>query len=212
MGDDTNTGQPSEVDQVVKAMADRAKENQPDTYNKLVTDALALGMTGMKPVKRFPSSEVGEKRINDLRASIKAFKSGDSAEHPTKGETTMATSAKRKTATKKTVKGKTAKTTTRRAIKSDTARVARPGIVGEFQTREGSIREELLKALSPLGKKHNEQDLCKALYKNKTSLTALKRVMDGLQWMIENYKLSYSLTREGRGEEATWTLSKGKGK
>jgi hypothetical protein len=213
MGDDTNTGPPSEVDQVVKEMADRAERNQPATYNKLVASALALGMTGMKPVNRFPSSEVGEKRINDLRASIKAFKSGDSAEHPTKGETKMATSAKRKTATKKTVKGKTAKTTTRRAIKSDSARVVRPGIVGEFNTREGTNREKLLKALSsPLGKKHNVHDLCKTLYGNKTDISALKMVVSGLHWMIDNNKLPYTLTSDGRGDEATLTLSKGRGK
>jgi hypothetical protein len=215
MGDDTNTGQLSEVDQVVKQMADRAEENQPTTYNKLVDGALALGMTGMKPVKRFPSSEVGARRIAELRDAIKAFKSGDSAEHPTKGETTMKTSVKRKPAVKKTAKGKTAKTATRREIKSDNARANRPGILGEFKTFPGSFRDKLLTKLSsPLGKKNSYEDVLKAVFGNKSddNRSKLGQLIGWFEFQIGRDKLSYTITREGRGDEATVTLTKGKGK
>ncbi len=210
---DTDTGQPNEVDQVVKDMADRAEKNLPSVYNKLADEALALGLTGIKHVNRFANSETGEKRINDLRASIKAFKSGDSAERRTKRESaTMKTSAKRKPAAK--AKGKATKaTTTRRAIKSDSARTPRDGIVGVFGTRAETNREKLLlKLSSPLGKKNNILDVCKAVYGNQsdTSQASLVNVVGGLSAMIENGKLPYTLTREGRGDEATLTLVKGK--
>jgi hypothetical protein len=92
---------------------------------------------------------------------------------------------------------------------------ARGGNAGKiadmFGVREGTNREAVLKVLVPkIGKPVPRATVCKVLYKNTKDTVALNRVLDGLEGIANENKLPFHIQREGRGDDATIALVKGK--
>jgi U3 small nucleolar RNA-associated protein 14 len=220
---ETETGNETKTEETVE------KANSPIVvkYNKLVEEAIELGMKGYRPLaSRFRDTATGEARVAALESSIKAFKDGQRAEERQPGpevqpqeEASMANSTTaRKTKTVTKGKGKAKGVTKSKAKASDNARrkvaaekPVRNGIVGIFGTREGSLKEKLLLTLSAkMGKPVPVGEVLKALYGKEAddNRGALQGVKLGIEGAIRNNKLSYELVSDGRGDEATIALVK----
>ena len=198
-------------------------------YNKLVEEAIALGMKGYRPLaSRFRDNATGAARVAALESSIKAFKQGLAAEERQPGpevqpqeEADMAkttTARKTKTASKAKGKGKVTKPAKKAASQNARTRVAakdrpvRDGIAGVFGSREGSNQElALLKLDAAKGKPVAIGDLLQAIYKSKDAEEfrgAFNAVAAGIKKAIETKKLGYVFEMEGRGDEAAFSLKK----
>jgi hypothetical protein len=197
-------------------------------YNRLVEEAIALGMKGYRPLaSRFRDSATGAARVAALESSIKAFKQGLAAEERQPGpevqpqeEADMAkTTTARKTKTAGKVKGKAAAKPAKKAASQNArTRVAakdkpvRDGIAGVFGSREDSNQEKaLLKLDAAKGKPVPLGDLLQAIYKSKDSEEfrgAFNAVVAGIKKAIETKKLGYVFEMEGRGDEAAFSLKK----
>lgn len=112
-------------------------------------------------------------------------------------------------------KSSTKKSSTKKAAKpakpAKAPATTKEGKIAEaWGVREGSNRHNaIMLLLEKIGKKVLITDLSKAVYGNKTSAGPLKGVLKGVAFVINANKLPYVLgEQEGRGEEATITLSK----
>jgi hypothetical protein len=199
-------------------------------YNVLIEEAQAIGMKDLKPIKtNFRDQETGARRCEALAEAIEAHKaklaSGDEEQHHQEPEATEdpppepagkpggKKKMKASTAKKAAKAAKTAKKTAKAAPKKAAPKEVRTGVVGEFGTREGTKREDLLLFLNgKKGKAIPIKEVIKAVYGNTNmdNIVALKMVMLGISDMIKDKRLNYKLLYEGKGEEATVTFKSGR--
>jgi len=194
-------------------------------YNELVEEAVSIGLTAKKVKVNFRDEETGARRCEALAEAIEAQRakiaSGEveaapppeaRAEEPAPPKANQETKkmAKSSTAKKAAPKKAVAKKAAKAAPKKAVAKEVRTGIAGEFETREGTKKEQLLLFLnSNKNKAVSVKSVLKQIYgKTDTeNLVALKGVILGLQVAIEEKKLKYEVLYEGRGEDATLKLS-----
>ena len=201
---------------LLKQIADRADPAFRIRYNELAAEAKALGLSGYKQREsQFKTPEEAEGKIEQISSTIKAFKKGqqEDADRDVKERNVRKTSV-RKAAAKSSAKTKTTKSTARRAANG--AASSRPGIYGEFRTKEGDKKDTALRVLNEkLGKPVKAVLLLKKVYPEEKNLTLADGrvklyggVIKGLVVNAAKYKAPYTITTEGRGEESTITLDK----
>src|SRR5262245_28984253 len=220
-----------EVVQEQQQADQQEKINYVSIYNKLVAEAVLLGLTTYKPMQsHFRDKKTGAARCAALESSIRAHKRGQDAadrqdggegppepahqapSQPEEGNDEMRSNVKRnkkRAAAKKVSKGKT---DTRRKVTGKTKPVVRDGIAGVFETRPNTNKDKLLDILGKknLGKPVSVDSLSKAIYGDVEKRGALKMVVLGLRVAITEKDLPYKIESEGEGKEATITLSKSK--
>jgi hypothetical protein len=198
------------------------KVNYVSKFNRLVEEAKALGMTGVKPVSsHFRDNATGERRVAALESSIQAWKEGQAAADRQPGpEVQPVTTANeedndmstvRKTKAAKKAK-KAASGNSRKRVTGKTEKVVRDGIVGDFETRKGTHKEALLLALyEHKNKPVPVSDLLKAVYGSKDEenrVALMGGVVVGLEIAVAKKPgaKGWKIVREGRGDEATVAL------
>jgi hypothetical protein len=186
-------------------------DNSKDRYNALVEQAIAMGLSGYKPIAtRFRDDATAAKRIDALAEAIEAHKAmpkveaGPEAELPTQTEEPEMKKAKKTRAKKKEV----APPKTKKSVVARDKANGRTGVVAEFGTRAGGPREKLLLFLNT--KKNKRVPLTEAskhVYGNKEKIVALKMLILGLDMAIKASRLPYRVEYEGKGEDTSIMLA-----
>lgn len=199
--------------------------NYVEQYNGLVEEAREIGLNGYKPIStRFRDEATGAKRCEALAEAIEAHRAkveGEAAQPPSEEVVEPSPPENQekkkmpKTSAKKKAKAAPAKKAAKAAPKPVVEKV-RTGIVGEFGTREGTHRENVLLALyAKKNKAVSLTDLAKTVYGkgDHENRMKVKAVIVGLNMMIEEGKLPYKpVEYEGRAEEATVMLASKSGR
>ena len=153
-------------------------------FNDMATKAQAAGIDRFKPVTRFPTRDKGMARCSTLYLVLS--REGKCPSAPPKAKPVVEAKAKPK------ANGH-----------------AKGTIFEEFNTREGTKRETLLRTLSKsLNKPVAEKTLLAAIYgsQSEENKGALSMVMKGLHVMIAKGKLPYTVVRSREGKEVYFEL------